>query len=662
MERTDMRQGVLAGNELALGRRRLAIEHVRPCIECGRFPIKRTVGQKVVVVADVFADGHDVICVRLLTRAPGDSAWQESPMTALGNDVWQAEFIVSELGRHEYSIAGWVDTFQTWYHDLEKRLAAAQDVAVDLRIGAQLVEDAIRRADARDATRLKKWHADLAAGATAAVADPPRAAELVELMARNPDRRFETRCAQPLAVTVDQPKARFSTWYELFPRSCGPGDRHGTFRDCQQWLPRLAEMGFDVIYLPPIHPIGTKFRKGKNNAVAAQSDDVGSPWAIGSSAGGHMAIHSDLGTLDDLAKLLSAAHERGIDVALDIAFQCSPDHPYVREHPEWFRQRPDGTIQYAENPPKKYQDIYPFDFQTADWRALWQELTDVVLYWCEQGIRFFRVDNPHTKPFDFWEFLIDEVKARFPETIFLAEAFTRPRIMYRLAKLGFTQSYTYFTWRNSKAELIEYFTELMQSDVREFFRPNLWPNTPDILPEHLQTGGRPAFLGRLVLAATLGANYGMYGPPFETLEHRPREPGSEEYLDSEKFEIKSWQLDGPGSIAPVIAAVNRARRENAALQSDWGLAFHATDNDQLLCYSKRSEDGTNAVLVVVNLNFHEAQRGFIELRLADLGLAPDRPFQVEDLLSGGRFTWQGARNFVELDPQHLPAHIFRVLG
>ncbi len=369
-----------------------------------------------------------------------------------------------------------------------------------------------------------------------------------------------------------------------------------------------------------------------------------------------------LGSLSDLAALVAAARDHGIELALDIAYQCSPDHPYAAEHPEWFRHRPDGTIQYAENPPKKYQDIYPFDFESSAWAELWRELTDVVLYWCAQDIRIFRVDNPHTKPFAFWEFLIGEVKGRYPDTIFLSEAFTRPKIMYRLAKLGFTQSYTYFTWRNTKAEFIEYFTELTETEVHEFFRPNLWPNTPDILPPHLQTGRRAAFVTRLVLAATLGASYGIYGPPFETLEHAPREPGSEEYLDSEKYQLRAWTFDEPRNISGVIAAVNRARRDNCALQSNDGLRFHPTDNDHLLCYSKQASGGENTVLVVVNLNFQEAQHGFVELPLAELGLAADRPYRVQDLLAENAvFTWQGSRNFVDLDPQKTIAHVFRVL-
>jgi starch synthase (maltosyl-transferring) len=419
-------------------------------------------------------------------------------------------------------------------------------------------------------------------------------------------------------------------------------------------------MGFDVLYLPPIHPIGTTYRKGKNNSVVASPEDVGSPWAIGAKDGGHKSIHRQLGTMTDLHALVAAAGRHGIDLALDIAFQCSPDHPYVSQHPEWFRKRPDGTIQYAENPPKKYQDIYPFDFETPDWKALWRELTDVFLHWCEQGIRIFRVDNPHTKPFAFWEFCIGNVKSQYPEAIFLSEAFTRPKVMYRLAKLGFTQSYTYFTWRNTKAELMEYLTELTQTDLKEFFRPNLWPNTPDILPEHLQVGGRGAFVARLVLAATLSANYGIYGPVFETLQNLPREPGSEEYLNSEKYELRAWNFSRPENLGSVIAAVNRARRDNPALQSDDSLRFHATDNDSIICYSKRSNDGSNLIVVVVSLDYHKIEHGFIELPLAEWGIDAGRTYEVHDLLGGQRFDWQGTRNFVELDPSKLPAHIFRV--
>jgi starch synthase (maltosyl-transferring) len=462
-------------------------------------------------------------------------------------------------------------------------------------------------------------------------------------------------------VVVDRERARFGTWYEMFPRSCAadPG-RYGTFRDCEARLPYIADMGFDVLYLPPIHPVGHTNRKGKNNSPAARPQEPGSPWAIGSEVGGHKAVDPELGTLQDFRRLIDKAKEHSIEIALDIAFQCSPDHPYVTEHPTWFHRRPDATIQYAENPPKKYEDTYSLDFETEDWQELWEEMKSIVLFWIEQGVRIFRVDNPHTKPFAFWEWLIDEVKRDHPEVILLSEAFTRPKIMYRLAKLGFTQSYTYFAWRNTSWELTQYFTELTQTEVRQHFRPHLWPNTPDILTEYLQSGGRPAFMARLVLAATLGANYGIYGPAFELCESRPREPGSEEYLDSEKYEIKRWDLDRPDSLKEFIARVNRIRRENPALQSDWHLSFHRVDNEQLICYSKRTEDGANVILVAVNLDPHYTQSGWVELDLEELGLDSTQPYQVHDLLGDARYLWNGPHNYVELNPHVLPAHIFRL--
>jgi starch synthase (maltosyl-transferring) len=643
------------------GRRRAVVENVQPAVDCGRFPIKRAAGESVVVTADVFGDGHDAVRAVLLSRKCGEFVWQESALTALGNDAWTGSFQVTQLGRYEYAVRGWVDGFETWHRDLKKRIEAGQDVTIDLRIGAQLVGAASARAEGHDRERLVHWQKLLAAGNDLA-AYQAGAAELDELASRYPDLRFAAE-SKPLIVEVERERARFSSWYELFPRSTtGDEAKHGTLRDVIGWLPRIADMGFDVLYMPPIHPIGSQFRKGKNNSTEAEPGDVGSPWAIGAETGGHKAILPELGTLDDFLALVSAARERGLDVAMDIAFQCSPDHPYVKDHPEWFRQRPDGTIQYAENPPKKYQDIYPFDFETSDWQALWRELTDVFLYWCEQGVRVFRVDNPHTKALPFWEFCIGDVKAKYPDTIFLSEAFTRPKVMYRLAKLGFTQSYTYFTWRNTKQEFIEYFTELTQTVVKEFFRPNLWPNTPDILPPHLQTGGRPAFVGRLVLAGTLSSNYGIYGPAYEAMEHLPLKEGSEEYLHSEKYQTRAWDLDRSENLRGVITAVNRARRENVALQSNERLVFHPTDNENLLCYSKQSEDGGNLILTVVNLNFHGEEHGFIELQLDKLGLAADRPIQLHDLLSEQTFTWQGPRNFVKLDPlgPDLPAHILRI--
>ena len=480
-------------------------------------------------------------------------------------------------------------------------------------------------------------------------------------MDRYPDRRLSTTYDKQLLVVVDREKARFGTWYEMFPRSCSaePG-RHGTFADAEERLKYVAGMDFDVIYLPPIHPIGHTHRKGKNNTPRPEPHDPGSPWAIGSEEGGHKAVHPQLGTIEDFEHFVARAGEHGMEVALDLAYQCSPDHPFVKEHPEWFRHRPDGTIQYAENPPKKYEDIYPLDFETETWPELWEELKSIVLFWIGHGVRIFRVDNPHTKPFRFWEWLIEAVKAEHPDVIFLAEAFTRPKVMYRLAKLGFTQSYTYFAWRTAKWELEQYFTELTKSGVAQFFRPNLWPNTPDILTEQLQTGGRPAFMQRLVLAATLGASYGIYGPAFELQESQPLEEGSEEYLDSEKYEIRDWELERPESLADFIGRVNRIRKENPALQSDRSLCFHRIDNDELIAYSKCTEDRANVVLTVVNLNPRLTQEGWLELDLDPIGVDPDQSFQVHDLLTEARHVWQGSRNFVRLDPSVFPAHVFRI--
>ena len=643
------------------GQKRVVIEAVEPEIDGGRFPVKRVCGESVLVEADVFADGHEQLECRLLYQREADAEWQTVPMTALGNDRWRAEFLVSKVGRYRYTIEGWVSRFRTWRADLRKRLEAGQDLRVDLLIGADLIEDAAGRAPAAEAKRLRAWAkqlrepADAASQGALALDDA-----LSELALRYPDRTLSTRHERELVVVVDRERARFSTWYEVFPRSCAPEPgRHGTFRDCEAWLPYIAGMGFDVLYLPPVHPVGAPFRKGKNNTETAGPDDVGSPWAIGAAEGGHTAIHPALGTLEDFRRLVARAREAGLEVALDIAFQCSPDHPWVREHPEWFRRRPDGTIQYAENPPKKYQDIYPLDFETSTWRALWEALRGVFLFWIEQDVRIFRVDNPHTKAFAFWEWVIDDLKSRYPDVLFLAEAFTRPKVMYRLAKLGFSQSYTYFTWRNTKAELTDYFTELTTTEVKQFFRPNLWPNTPDILPEFLQVGGRPAFAIRLVLAGTLGASYGIYGPAFELGENTPRAPGSEEYLNSEKYELKHRDLDDPASLCPLITTLNRARREHPALQRDHTLRFHSTDNPLLLCYSKTADEG-DAVIVVVNLDPFHRQAGVVELDLESLGLSPDQAFEADDLLTGSRFLWQGPRNFVELTPSTLPAHLLRV--
>ena len=642
------------------GRRRVMIEGVSPEVDGGRFAAKRTVGDLVRVETDIFTDGHDSISARLLFRKESSSDWMERPMQALVNDRWFAEFPVTELGRYRYTIHAWVDHWETWRRDLQKRIAAETDTAIDYQIGAGLVREAAARAHGTDRQFLEeRAHLLESGGAPVQQRGIATDVALHALMALYPDRRFASELGRELVIVVDPVRARFSSWYEFFPRSAGrhPGT-HGTFADCEARLPYVAEMGFDVVYLPPIHPIGQQFRKGKNNSTTAQPDDVGSPWAIGSAEGGHKAIHPQLGTLDDFRRLVRKASEFGIQIALDVAFQSSPDHPYVKEHPEWFRQRPDGTIQYAENPPKKYQDIYPFDFETPNWRELWKELKSVFSFWIEQGVTIFRVDNPHTKAFPFWEWCITELKRERPEVLFLSEAFTRPKIMYRLAKLGFSQSYTYFPWRNAKAELIAYLTELTKTPVREFFRANQWPNTPDILTEFLQLRTRAAFVIRFLLASTLGANYGIYGPAFELLEGRPVRTGSEEYLDSEKYQIRHWNLEQPDSLRELISVVNKTRRANAALQSDWLLDFHPVDNDQLICYSKRTPDGTNVVLVVVNLDPHHTQSGFVNLALDVLGIDEHRPYQAHDMLTGARYMWTGRRNYVELDPSSLPGHLF----
>ncbi len=647
------------------GRQRVVLTGVSPELDCGRVPIKRTIGETVVVEADIFADGHDELAAVLRSRHEEEPVWAETPLEPVGHDRWRGSFPVTALGRYRYTLLAWVDRFKTWRRDLVKRAAAGQALAIELQVGARLLEEAARRAadggDGDGAERLRGWAEALGAGPGSEAAGLRLAVseELGALMARHADRRFATAYEKELEVIVDREQARFSAWYELFPRSCAatPG-RHGTFRDCEARLPYVAAMGFDVLYLPPIHPIGRTERRGPNNRPGAGPEDPGSPWAIGSEAGGHQAVHPALGTLEDFRRLVAQARRHGLEIALDLAFQCSPDHPYVKEHPEWFCHRPDGTVRYAENPPKRYQDIYPLDFECEAWRALWEELRDVVRFWIEQGVRLFRVDNPHTKPLRFWEWLIAEITREHPDVLFLSEAFTRPKVQHHLAKVSFNQSYTYFAWRNTKRELIEYFTELTQSEAREYFRPNLWPNTPDILTEYLQVGGRPAFMVRLILAATLGASYGIYGPAFELCEARARESGSEEYLDSEKYQIRQWDLERPDSLRELIARVNRIRRENPALQQDRSLRFHPSENEAILAYSKRTEDLANVIVVLVNLDPHHRQGGWVELPLRELGLDEREPYLMEDLLSGTRVLWSASRNYVELVPGSLPAHIF----
>jgi starch synthase (maltosyl-transferring) len=641
---------------------RVLIEHLSPEVDGGRHPVKRTVGERVVVEADVFAEGHDALAAVVRWRRASDAAWREAPMEPLGNDRWRASFPIETLEPHRYTVEAWVDPFRTWRRGVEKKVAAGALEPVDLLVGAELVEAAAARAGGEDLARLRAFaaalRADAPAGLRGARALEP---ELASLLERHQARAGAARYGRELAVDVERERARCGAWYELFPRSASPEPgRHGTFADVAARLPYVAGMGFDVLYLPPIHPIGRAFRKGRNNSTEATPDDVGSPWAIGAAEGGHDAVHPALGTLEDFRRLVARAKELGMEIALDLAFQCSPDHPWVKQHPEWFRRRPDGTIQYAENPPKKYQDVYPIEFETPRWRELWAALLGVVLHWAEQGVRIFRVDNPHTKPLPFWEWLIAEARRVHPDLVFLSEAFTRPNPMYALAKAGFSQSYTYFTWRNTKAELTEYLTELTRSEVREFFRPSFWPNTPDILPEPLQYGGRPVFLARVVLAATLAASYGIYGPAYELLEHRAARPGGEEYLDSEKYQLRHWDLDRPDGLRDFITRLNAIRRDNPALHSNERLAFHRIDNEQLLAYSKSTEDLSDAVLVVVNLDPHHVHSGWLELPLDALGLPAREPYQVHDLLGGGRYLWHGARNYVELDPRSAPAQIFRI--
>jgi starch synthase (maltosyl-transferring) len=645
------------------GRSRVVVEHVEPQIDCGLFPIKRTVGDLVSIEADVFGDGHDHVRARLLFKEEGASSWESIEMLPLGNDRWRGVFPVAKIGRYRYTVVGEIDHFETWQSDLKKRVEAGQDLAVPFATGGALLEQVQLRASKQDSTKLAGWAKKLRAAGSkddAAVALALQD-ELLAAIHRYPDATLETWYERELEIVVDRERAAFSAWYELFPRSWSPTPgKHGTLRDVANRLEYVAEMGFDILYLPPISPIGHSFRKGKNNAVEAAPGDVGSPWAIGSVEGGHTSILPALGTLKDFTNLVKRAKQLKMEVALDIAFQCAPDHPWVKEHPEFFKKRPDGSVQYAENPPKKYQDIYPLDFETANWQGLWEALRDVFSFWMDQGVLVFRVDNPHTKAFSFWQWVIPELKRKDPSVLFLAEAFTRPRVMERLAKVGFSQSYTYFTWRDTKEELTEYMLELTTTPIKEYFRPNFWPNTPDILPGHLQTGGLPAFRFRLVLAATLCSNFGIYGPAYELGDNTPTKPGSEEYLNSEKYEIKQWDLTNPVSLKPLITRLNQIRGANPALKSNERLHFHPTDNPMLICYSKRTADGSNQILVVVNLDPSLVQAGWIDVDLAALGLAADGTFEVYDLLADHSYSWRGSRNYVALRPAEAPAHVFRV--
>jgi starch synthase (maltosyl-transferring) len=638
---------------------RVVVENVRPRVDDGRYPVKRTAGETLEVLADVFSDGHDVLAVMLRQRVVGSEAWAETPMESLDNDLWSAEIMLERLGVYEYAVIGWVDRFGSWRAELATKTAAGLDVESELLEGAALLRQAATRASARARSLLKRQAVLIAGdGEQDARVRAALTPELAAAVAAVDDRRGAVE-SPILRVRVDRERARVGAWYEMFPRSAsGDPSRSATLREAAARLADVAAMGFDVLYLPPIHPIGVTHRKGPNNALVAAPEDPGSPWAIGSASGGHTAVDPALGTLADFDAFVAAARAHGLEVALDLAFQCSPDHPWVREHPEWFRLRPDGTIKYAENPPNTFEDIHFFEFDGAASRALWDALRDVVLFWVERGVRILRVDNPHTKPLRFWEWMIADVQRVHPDVIFLAEAFTRPKVMKHLSKGGFTQSYTYFTWRNTKAEIVEYFTELTQTEVREYLRPNLFANTPDVVHEYLQTGGRAAFQIRLILAATLGATYGIYGPPFE-LCVGDAIPGTEEYLDSEKYQVRAWDHDRSGNIRELVTLVNRARHEQRALQFDRNLRFHDASDDRLLVYSKTTDDLESVVLVAVNLDPHRPADGWVRLALDELGL-DGGSFQVQDLLTDARYDWRGERNYVRLDPAVMPAHLFVV--
>jgi len=666
---------------------RVVVEAVSPLVDGGAFPAKATIGEPVTVLADVFADGHDQAAAALRVRH-GDGAWREIPMEALGNDRFQATFAPDALGRWQYQVVGWLNHLGTWRHGMELKLEAGVDVSVDVQIGLGLLADADADADADggsgdDRTILDRLRAQLAAGDDGALRRrPPHTEEagdgyvpdqddvepaehgldaFDQLFWRTGRRAPSATLASPVNIDIDPELARFSAWYEFFPRSTiAPQQPPGTLAEAVDRLDVVAAMGFDVVYLPPVHPIGTTHRKGRNNATTPEPDDVGSPWAIGAPEGGHLAVHPDLGTVEDIDALAAACTQRGLTLAMDIAFQCTPDHPWVTEHPQWFAHRPDGTIQYAENPPKKYQDIYPLDFESEDWAALWQGLADVIRFWIGHGVTVFRVDNPHTKAFAFWEWATAHIRTDHPEVIFLAEAFTRPRVMERLAKVGFNQSYTYFTWRQSWWELRQYFEDLSTRTV-DYFRPNAWPNTPDILTEQLQSGDPAMFASRALLAATLSPSWGVYGPAFELLEHLPIRPGAEEYLDSEKYQLRQWQPEHPHHLGPLLTALNGIRRQHAALAHLRTLRFHETDNEAILCYSKTDPAGAGLpILVVANLDAGQVQEATVDVDLRPLGVPYESDYAVVDQLTGQRAQWHGAHNWVRLDPALAPGHIFTV--
>jgi starch synthase (maltosyl-transferring) len=638
------------------GQKRIIIENIQPQVDNGLYPAKRIVGERVVVTADIFADGHDHIRAELLYRFGKNSGWKSVELSATGNDVWSGFFYAREKGTYYFMINAWVDHFETWYDGIKKKIAAKVDVSIELMEGAQFLQKISKKTSQVSAFEKKISGKSTGEAMIAAVLSD----EFASIVRDNPLKEFVTSSDAEYPVFVEHEKTLFSTWYELFPRSSSlQAGKHGTLSDTIKLLPRIAAMNFDVLYLPPIHPVGYVNRKGKNNNVMAEPGEPGSPWAIGSKEGGHKAVHPELGSLEDYKRLIAEAKKVNIDIALDLAFQCAPDHPYVKEHPEWFRQRPDGTIQYAENPPKKYQDIYPFNFETAQWKALWEELRSVIFFWIETGVKIFRVDNPHTKPIPFWQWVIAEVNSKYADVIFLAEAFTRPKIMASLAKAGFNQSYTYFTWRVTKQEITDYMTELVSAPSRNYFRPNFWPNTPDILPWHLQHQGENIFIIRLALAATLSSNYGLYGPAYEFCENVPVD-GREEYYNSEKYEVREYNWKKTNRMTDILTLLNKARKENAALQSTWNIQFCSIENPNIIAYLKATDDLSNIMMVVVNLDQHTKQAGYIQVPRERLGLTGKINMKLHDLITGESYTWTQEWNFVELDPNKMPFHLFKI--
>ncbi len=642
---------------MKIGKSRVVIEHVQPVVDGGLYPAKRTVGETVTVSATVFGDGHDHVRASLLYKSTDENEWSVTELLPTYNDEWIGTFPVDKKGTYVFTIHAWIDHFDTWYDGFKKKAHAKVDVKVELQEGALFLRKLAGEGNRKLTDLARKLE------------DTSRYHEAIEVVLSEafhqvvhayPLKENETVWEQEGVILVEHKKANFSAWYELFPRSASfEAGKHGTFQDCIKLLPRIAAMGFDVLYFPPIHPIGKINRKGKNNNVRSEKGEPGSPWAIGSEEGGHKAILSELGTLADFKKLVAEAKKLDIDVAMDIAFQCAPDHPYVKDHPDWFKQRPDRSIQYAENPPKKYQDIYPFNFETNDWKALWDELNSVFFYWIEQGVTIFRIDNPHTKPFSFWQWVIAEVQQEHPDIIFLSEAFTRPKVMASLAKVGFTQSYTYFTWRVSKQEITEYMTDLVSGPSRNYFRPNFWPNTPDILPYHLQNQGENSFILRYALAATLSSNYGVYGPSYEFYENTPV-PGKEEYHNSEKYEVRTYDWKRTNRMTDIMSILNKVRKENAALQTTWNIRFCTIENNQLLAYLKATPDLSNIILVIVNLDPQTNHSGYVQIPKDVLRLGDKINLKLHDLITEEHYTWTQEWNFVELNPNKMPFHLFKL--